>query len=321
MKNGKSSVGTPKRASWSGGWASLRDFEVLHALIETGKTTAAAARLGIGQPAVSRMISQLEARFGNPLFIRDGAGLSPTADALAIYEEVVAILASLNRIETFSSSSSAAGSLRIAVPPTIAHCLLDELTAKFLIEHPGIHVTLDVITTPQVLEYIIDGRADLGLAELRLSDLPTNVRKIPYRRSQYVCALRDDHPLASKQSIDPIDLHDLPFIALVKRNSARAMIDRHFSKAGSAPNVVVETSNAVSAINYVAAGNGIAVVNSFPLTRIKREHVIYRPFNPTIFGELDIYLASGSRARALPTLFAEFLKQNAVPKDIYSDPV
>jgi DNA-binding transcriptional LysR family regulator len=195
---------------------------------------------------------------------------------------------------------------------------LDQLTAQFILLHPDVQVTLDVITTPQVLENITDGRSDIGLAELREIELPTNVRKISYRRSQYVCALREDHPLASKDVIVPADLHERPFIALVKRNSARAMIDRLLAKTGSSPNIVVETSNAVSAINYVAAGSGIAVVNSFPLMQMKREEVMFKPFEPTLFGELDIYLASGSRARALPTLFAEFLADNQVPEDLFS---
>ncbi|TAV64619.1 LysR family transcriptional regulator [Rhizobium leguminosarum] len=320
VKNGKSAASAPKRASWSGGWASLRDFEILHAVIETGRTTLAAARLGIGQPAVSRMLSQLESRVGRPLFIRDGAGLSPTADALAIYEEVVTIMAALNRIETFSSTGGAEGALRIAVPPTIAHCLLDRLTSRFLVAHPQVQVTLEVITTPQVMEFLVDGRVDVGIAELPDMEMPFGIRKIPYRRSQYVCAMRDNHALAGRDVITPADLHEMPFVALVKRNSARTMIDRHLAKSGSVPNIVVETSNAMSAINYVAEGNGVAIVNSFPLTLVKQPHVFFREFQPTIAGELSIYVGGGKRARSLSTFFAEFLQANQPEADKYSHP-
>ena len=57
---------------------SLRELEVLQAMIATRKTVAAAQMLGISQPAVSRALAALEAHVGRPLFAREGGRLVPT---------------------------------------------------------------------------------------------------------------------------------------------------------------------------------------------------------------------------------------------------
>ncbi|WIY53898.1 LysR family transcriptional regulator [Devosia sp. YIM 151766] len=312
------SDGSPKRATWTGGWATLRDFEILHAAIETGKTTLAAERLGISQPAVSRAIAQLEARAGRPLFSREGAGLSPTADALAIYAEINTIQKSLERIEKFSAGADTDARLRIAAPPSVAQGIIDEITAKFMLQNPAVRVTVDVVTTPQVLEHIADGRSDVGIADLPDSDLPLQVRRMPYRQSRYICALPEGHALAGKAVITAADLDGVPMIGLVRRNAARAMIDRSLSRQGSTPNVVVETSAAISGLTFVAQGIGVLIFNPFPVALVPHKGIVLRPFEPPIHGRLDIFLSQGDRLNPLALRYVEFIKANQPADDEYS---
>ncbi|MGL4728003.1 MAG: LysR family transcriptional regulator, partial [Bosea sp. (in: a-proteobacteria)] len=77
---------------------SLRELEVLRAMIASRKTIAAAHLLGISQPAVSRAIASLEARIGRSLFSRDGGRLTPTADAFALEAEAGTIFDALDRL-------------------------------------------------------------------------------------------------------------------------------------------------------------------------------------------------------------------------------
>lgn len=90
-----------RRASWSGGWATLRDLEIIQTVIDAGSVTAAAERLGVSQPAVSRALNQIEARCGRPLFHRENNRLIPCADALLLYEEIGLIAESFSRLSQF----------------------------------------------------------------------------------------------------------------------------------------------------------------------------------------------------------------------------
>lgn len=86
---------------------SLRRFELnllvaFDILVAERSVTAAARRMGIGQPVMSNALSRLRAMFGDPLLIRTLSGLQPTGRALDLVEPVSRILAEL-REEVFST--------------------------------------------------------------------------------------------------------------------------------------------------------------------------------------------------------------------------
>ncbi|MCA3673517.1 MAG: LysR family transcriptional regulator, partial [Methylobacterium sp.] len=111
---------------------SLRELEILRALITLGKTTAAAAKLNISQPAVSRAIAQLEERTGIVLFRRESGRLLATAEALALHKEAEPIFQTLERLERARwRPVDQEANLRIACPPTLAHHFLNSMLARF----------------------------------------------------------------------------------------------------------------------------------------------------------------------------------------------
>ncbi|MFW5402793.1 LysR family transcriptional regulator, partial [Yersinia sp. 1252 StPb PI] len=117
-----------KKSSWSGGWATLRDLEIIKTLIEVRTATLAAEFLGISQPAISRTLSLIESRSGRVLFKREGGKLIPNSDALSLYEEIVKISDSFGRLTNFEWNKEEGKSLNIISTPTIAYCFLMPLT-------------------------------------------------------------------------------------------------------------------------------------------------------------------------------------------------
>jgi DNA-binding transcriptional LysR family regulator len=307
----------PKPSAWSGSFATVRDLEVLHTVIDEKKTTAAAARLGISQPAVSRTLAQMETRSGRTLFRRQGVAIVPTADALALYEETKPIFEILARLRDFQWTESAVTPLRIAAPPTIAQCFLEPLLVRFMRENPSARASLDIVTTPDVLELVADQRADLGVADVTASH--SGLTRIPFRRSDFVCAMPADHALAQRASISPADLHGHPMVKLVKRNAARAMLDRLFAKAGVKPSMVMETSNALSAVSLAGQGMGFALVNPFPVALTAPATVAFRPFEPKVTFETAFFVPVDGVVSSLVQRFIEFIRQHQPPGDALSE--
>jgi DNA-binding transcriptional LysR family regulator len=307
---------TPPTA-WSGSFATVRDLEILHAVIETGKTTAAAARLGISQPAVSRTLAQLEARSGRKLFRRSGQSLAPTADALALYEETKPIFDSLARLRDFQWSEGATAQLRIAAPPTIAHCLLEPLIGDFIRQGEKIRISLEITTTPAVLELVADHRADIGIADVTTA---SNLKRTPLRKSHFVCVIPQDHPLAAKERISITDLHDQPLVMLVKRNPARMLVDRMCTKAGVKPRILVETSNALSAVRMTAQGVGISLVNPFPVVISPPDGVVFRAFESEIAFETAFFHAADKTPSSSAQRFVEFVRGQLPAHPLVGDP-
>jgi DNA-binding transcriptional LysR family regulator len=72
-------------------------LKLLLAIVETGTITAAAEQLGVTQSAVSHLLNKLRAITGDPLFVKSGRGIAPTAHAQALAVQARELLANLER--------------------------------------------------------------------------------------------------------------------------------------------------------------------------------------------------------------------------------
>jgi DNA-binding transcriptional LysR family regulator len=110
----------------------------------TGSMTAAGTYLGVSQPAVSRLIHDLEHQLQLALFARQGAHVVPTPEAVLLYEEVRRSFAGLEQIAQTAAEirASRAGSLRIAAMPALALGYLAKVVAGFLAERPNLSIKL-----------------------------------------------------------------------------------------------------------------------------------------------------------------------------------
>jgi len=308
----------PRSAPWSGGWATIRDLEVFKSVIECDTATMAAAQLGISQPAVSRTLTQLEERSGRKLFTRSGPSLAATADGLALYEETRLIFDGLERVRGLEwGGHGNDAQLRIAATPTMAQCWLNQVTARFLLDHPGTRLTLEIVTTPQILEFVADRQVDLGIASV--APPGSGLKRIPFRRSRFVCAMPRTHPLTRLPTIKPANLQGVPLITLVRRNDARVTTDRVFTKAGVRPNIVVETSNATSAIAHVAQGAGVALVHAFPVNLLANRAIIFKPFEPALVFDTSFFTTPDQRLSSTAQRFIEYVRAKMPPSDDLSE--
>lgn len=320
-KGGRTKSGTERvtRGGWSGSWATIRDLEVLRTVIQCGGVTSAARQLGISQPAVSRTLSQLEERSGRTFFNREGTQLAPTAEALQLFAASNGVFDALAGIEEFRWLEPEQERLSIVVAPTIGHCLLPKLVARFAKSHPHVTVSIDIRTTVEVISLVASDQANIGIAEVPEGDW--NVRKHPFRRSYLAIAMRDDHPWSSRTSIRSDEVGDEPLILLLKRNPFRTMIDRLLWKEGSLPNVAVETADALSAVEHVEQGLGLAIVNPYPVMLKVSGTVRFARLEPTMLYETCLITNSASKMSPAAREFMTMVISNQDAATHLSEPI
>jgi DNA-binding transcriptional LysR family regulator len=300
-------VNTRSRSAVFGSWATIRDLEVLCAVIKHGGYSAAARELGISQPAVSRSMAQVERLSGRKMFERLDGRLSPSADALSIYEESTRIFQGLERLENFRWTEELREGLNLALPPTLAHCLLVGLLPEFMAVNPSLRINLEIRTTLDVVSMVAESAADLGIGEIPAGDW--SVRRLPFRRSILAVAMPEGHPLAALKKIGAEHLSGQPMILQVRRNPIRSQIDRLLKSGRDPVNMVVETSNALSAVQLVERGLGISVVNPFPVMNFPQPGVVYRPFEPEVWQETCFILPVNRPLRGITKRFIEFVQK------------
>ncbi|MFO7308123.1 MAG: LysR family transcriptional regulator [Pseudomonadota bacterium] len=288
---------------------SLRELEVLHALIATGKTTAAGQRLGISQPAVSRAVAALEERVGRVLFSREGGRLVPTADALALEAEAAPILAGLARLENWPRAPRTQSVLRVSAAPTVAHYFLAPILARFVAVEPETRVVVEIGRGGDVLAAVAAGDVDVGIGMLETPVSHLGVRAEPFRRSKAACIMWPGHRLAELSVVRPADIgSEEPFIVVTRRFAARALLDRAFADVGIEPRIVAEATTSTFVMEMVRCRAGISVLNPFPMSLSDDASVVYRPFLPEITYEMAFLLPATGAAPPAARRFVDFVR-------------
>lgn len=280
----------------------LRELEVLRALVTSGTATAAADRLGISQPAVSRAVAQIESRLDRKLFRREGGRLIPTAEALAIDAELDTVFAALGRIEDAATRTpDPSVPLRVAAPPTIAHRFLSAPVADFCRLYPEQPVFIDVLSSDVLATHVAEGRLDVALSDANPNH--AGVRMEPFHQSQVVCVMRRDDPLAACEQVTPADLDGRDFIAQTRRHSARTAKDKVLAAANARPRITIETATLISTVELVREGLGVALINPFPVTLHLHGALVTRPFLPAITLRTSFLWPDGAHLSAAARAF------------------
>lgn len=122
----------------------LGTMEAFVLAVETGSFSAVARRLGLGQPAVSKLIAELEVRLGSRLLLRSTRGLTPTEAGEAYYQRARQILVEVDEAEAMVQlcRGGLSGRLRVSAPVTFARLHIIPHLSSFLAAHPGLNLEL-----------------------------------------------------------------------------------------------------------------------------------------------------------------------------------
>jgi aminoethylphosphonate catabolism LysR family transcriptional regulator len=236
-------------------YASLRAF---HAVASHRSFTRAAERLGVTQPTLSAQVKALEETYGVALFDRRGRGVAVTSlgeqlleitRRLFLLEEEADELLSRARDLTTGHLRVAAGGPYYAVP----------LLAAFGARYPGVHISLSIGNSEEVLDALLRYRADVAV----ISDLEPDARleAMPYAEHRLVVVVPRQHPWARARGIRLRDLAGQPMVLREIGSMTRRLFEQAIAKAKVAPRVVMEIESREAVSEAVAAGLGIGVVS------------------------------------------------------------
>lgn len=166
-----------------------QEMRVFTAVAEAGSFVSAADALGMSKAAVSRYVSDLEARLGVRLMHRTTRKLSLTGEGEVFLARSREILASIeaSELELSTRADTATGSLKVSVPVSFGIRHLAPLWGKFLDRHP--RVSLDVQLADRVIDLVEEG-FDLAVRIARLPDSSLVSRKLASTRL-VLCASPD----------------------------------------------------------------------------------------------------------------------------------
>lgn len=237
------------------------DLELVVELADGGSLSAAARRLHVAQPALSRRLAALERRLGGPLMERSRHGTTPTPAGRVLVERARAVLHQLELAEHAVGEALAgrAGGLRLGTTPTLGADLLPALLGRLRDAHPGLSVDLRTSgDSPRLRAEVAAGDLDAALAVVDRRSPGTTV--LLRGRQRFALVLPADHPLAARAAVDRSELVDLALVALPAGEGLRVLLDSLLTELDARPRIAVEAEHRELLVPLVAAGLGATLL-------------------------------------------------------------
>ncbi|TPP06070.1 LysR family transcriptional regulator [Rhizobium glycinendophyticum] len=276
-------------------------------VVETGSFSQAARQIGVGQPAISKTIAQLEDRLQVRLLIRSTHGLTPTDAGMRFYERAKAAIheADEAELEAKGAGSGLSGRLRVCAATTFARLMVIPYLPEFMERHPDLDV--DIVLDDRVIDLVSEG-IDIGLRMGELTDSSAVARRLATGRRSVVAT----HAYLEKHGVPnvPADLaaHD----AVVYTQLGRSWtFCRNGTEASVAVSGRVQFSAAEGIRAAVKADMGLAVTSDWMFWPELQSGEVIRILEDWELPPIDLWAVfpTGRLASAKARAFAEFVEQ------------
>jgi DNA-binding transcriptional LysR family regulator len=245
---------------------SIRHLELVHALARHRHFGRAAKALGVSQPSLTRSLKHLEDQLGVRLFERSD-GVAPTLFGRLIIERGESLLTAhaelMREIDLLKGLEI--GELSVAAGPFPAEISAQKAVGLLAAQHPILQLKLSTTDWTRVVGDILQGRADIGLADMSEAAHHQELETDPVRTSSLAFYCRTEHPLTTRSPLTVEDLMGFPWVgptAPARVRLAMQETDRpfgYFSDVGQrfSPRITVDTLAA--ARDIVLASDALSV--------------------------------------------------------------
>lgn len=235
-------------------------LRLIRAIHDSGKLQLAAEASGMSQPAASRMLAEIEADAGGPLFDRLPRGMAPTPIGSAFVRHARVILSEVDALslEIGRLRGGLAGEVRVgAVTGPAVGALVPALTTMRR-EAPDIRPTIEVAPSVALIRGLEEGRFDFVLARIGANSDTRSFHAYPGRTENVCLVARAAHPLAGARA----SLGDtLPYEFVIQEPGSpiRTALDEAFLRARlSTPGRITDSSSLLVALSIVTGSDAIA---------------------------------------------------------------
>lgn len=264
--------------------------------------SAAAKRLHLTQPTLSRQLKELETELGTTLFVRGKRKISLTEEGLFLLKKAQEIVELADKAEADLKrpKEAIAGDIHIGAGETHAMQLIAKASRKLAVRHPDIRFHLYSGNADDIAE-----KLDKGLLDFGVVIEPSDKRKYDYLRlpaaDVWGVLMRKDSPLAEKPSIKPADLVGQPL--LVSRQTAVGNeISGWFGRDAGELNITASYNLLYNATWFVEENIGYALCIDQLINTSGTSNFCFRPLEPKLEASLNFvwkkHQAFSSAARA-----------------------
>ncbi|HEY6526564.1 MAG TPA: LysR family transcriptional regulator [Solirubrobacteraceae bacterium] len=253
--------------------AQLQSFVLVARL---GSVKAAAAELGVTEPAVSVAVAALRKELGDELFVRNGRGIALTAGGrrlAALASEILGLAEQARR--SVQDSPGQSRLMHVAVTNVVAEHLgplIDAFTAR----DPGLEIAIETVAGASMAELLEHRQADIALGPPPAPERAATIASVPFLRCRLIVVAAPGHPLAGRPDLAPAELAGERWLLGPPELDPTTGAGLLFARAGVEPTEVVGYTSHAAAVAAAAAGDGVVLTLAHTVIEELRRRALTR---------------------------------------------
>ena len=272
-----------------------RQIEAFRYVMVTGTMTGAANSMAVSQPAISRLISDLEYYLKFKLFDRIKGRLVPTQEAMQFYQGVDQFYIGFEQLEDVADKirTQRPSDLKICATPALSTYVCPDAVQRFRAQYPNVSLLIESLSSTEVVHRLKTHMANLGITTA-FPDVP-GIEQIHWRTCAHVCALHHSHPLVKKPLITADDLVGEEILKILPAGFVNwQRVTKTLNEAGIHYSDRIGIQSSHTGYSMVAQNLAVAIIEPFAATTWLNNGVVIKPFEPTI--EFDYVIARAESA-------------------------
>lgn len=270
----------------------IRQLEAFAAVMSTGSVTGAARLLARSQPAITRLVQELEAEVGYALFVRSGPRVTPTEQGHLLYGDVERALGGLRQVHLRAAEighGSPARPLALAATSALAVGLMPQALRAVEAQWGAMAVRLRSAAPEQVVQDVLNGVVQLAACSLPLEHKGLEVlwtAQVPC-----VAVLPEDDALAHLAVVPLAALLQRRIVTMSNPYRLRHRLETALGLGAASAGVrppLTETNSSINAQALVRAGLGVAVLEPLTPLGAPAQGLVVRPLDVAIPFEFGV---------------------------------
>ena len=241
----------------------LRQIEVIRAVMVAGTIGGAAKLLNVSAPGISRLVKYTERSLGVRFFQRQNGRYFPTPDAQRIFEQINAVY---QKVDDLSDVIAKIGrgdlsELRIGSVPSIAQVMVPRAVEKVRHRYPDLKMDINILKIEEAIDYLLLGKGDCVAMSYRL-DQP-GLEFLPLASGRLFCIVPDGHELAERKQISVAEMTRFPLIGIDPNDPYGRIMADLFARNKLHYDITIRARFGTTVCALVQARLGIAIIDQF----------------------------------------------------------
>lgn len=283
----------------------LRQIEVIRAVMMTGTIGGAANMLNVSAPGISRLVKHTEESLGLRLFERKAGLFTPSVEASAVFDQVREVYRGVENLQLAVSALQKGEDVRLAFAsaPSIAQFIAARVLKRVRNRYADLFIDLNILKIEETVDYLLLERGEFVIMSSAVRNAAIENEKIAEGRLAVI--LPEGHRLSRKNLISAADLQHAPLIGVDPTDPYGALLAEPFRLAGVPLRHSMRGRFAQTVVSLVRHGLGVALIDEFSVAEVYMPGLVRRSLAEDV--TVETYVAT-KKGRVLSG-FAEYAVQ------------